>query len=56
MNKKYYIAPTIKAINILATEMLATSSTVLISNELASKIEETNRRRDESYDWSDPWN
>ena len=55
MNKKYYIAPTIKAINILATEMLATS-TVLISNDLASDIKETNRRRDENYDWSDPWN
>ena len=55
MDKKHYIAPSMKAIDILSAEMLATS-TVAISSDLASKIEEANRRRNENLDWSDPWN
>ena len=55
MDKKQYIAPSMKAIDILSAEMLATSTVVAFGNT-ASKIEETNRRRDENYDWSDPWN
>ena len=55
MDKKHYITPSIKEIDILSAEMLATS-TVAISSDLASKIEEANRRRNENLDWSDPWN
>lgn len=52
MDKKQYIAPSMKAIDILSAEMLATSEVFIISNEEAESIIEANRRR---ADWSDPW-
>ena len=55
MDKKHYITPSIKEIDILSAEMLATSS-IAIGNRTASEIEEANRRRNENFDWSDPWN
>ena len=54
MDKKQYIAPSMKAIDILSAEMLATSTVAF--GVTASTIDEANRRRNENLDWSDPWN
>ena len=52
--KKEYIKPAIVENLIIESGMLAIS-TITFGTETTEHYD-ANRRRDENYDWSDPWN